>query len=359
MAFYIFKKQKLIENIQKLKSAFHTAGLENFQIFYSVKTNFSKEVLGVIHENCNFEIVSSDEWDIVKEYAPQQLVLNGPSKSLPLIKDIISRGTKTLFFNVDNDTDLEILDESYAELKEHLKVGIRIYLNKTGIWNRFGFDVESERLEGIITKYKDVIRGFHFHFSTNNFNITNYDLILDKINYLSKKHNLVLEYLDIGGGLPGAGEELKHNNMYNKLPLLIKTKVNPKILIISEVGRNLVEDVFKLETSVVSIKKVSDDHYDVVIDTNILHVPCFYEKKFTLDYSASLQRDKKAVYINIFGNSCMQIDQIADNFLITSTPQVGDKIYMSKVGAYSISQASNFISRIPAVISDDLTVKNN
>lgn len=57
IANFIFKKKKLEENIEKLKNAFKSNGI-NFEIFYSVKTNFANEVLDIIHNNCEFEIVS-------------------------------------------------------------------------------------------------------------------------------------------------------------------------------------------------------------------------------------------------------------------------------------------------------------
>ena len=44
MAYYIVHKKKIKENINKLKNAFLKKGL-NFQLFYSVKTNFMEPVL--------------------------------------------------------------------------------------------------------------------------------------------------------------------------------------------------------------------------------------------------------------------------------------------------------------------------
>lgn len=323
----------------------------NFEIFYSVKTNFANEILDIINNNCEFEIISSYEWDLIKKYGHKKLVFNGPSKTEVLVREIVLSGVNFLYFNIDNDTDLEILDSVYDDLKSNLKIGVRVYLNKPDIWNRFGFDVDSEKLILIFRKYKKIINGFHFHFSTNNFNINNYELILDKINDFISRYNLKIDYIDIGGGLPGASEEIYKQSIYNKLPELLKSKIRNDMLIISEVGRNLVEDVFDLETSIVSIKKISEENFDVVIDINIRHIPCYCEKKFAIDYFPQTIKNKKTISINIFGNSCMQIDKIAENLLITSEPSVGDKIQLTKVGAYSLSQASNFISKIPEVKS--------
>lgn len=346
MASYIFYKQKLIDNAEKLNNAFLNEHL-NFEIFYSVKTNFSQPVLETINEKYNFEIVSLDEWGKIKNYHKNNIVLNGPSKNSNLVKDIFLNKVERLYFNVDNDTDLDLLEEVN---NDKLMVGIRVYFNKIGVWNRFGFDIDSERLQEILNKYKDIIRGFHFHFSTNNFNIDNYTIILDKINHLVERFNLKLEFLDIGGGLPGASEILYQNIVYERLPKLIRLKTKNNILIISEVGRHLVEDVFNLEAMIISLKKLTTDTFDITIDTNITHFPCFWEKKFDIEYQPKNILDKKPVFINIFGNSCMQIDKIADNFLISQIPHVGDKILLTKLGAYSLSQATNFITPIPEIL---------
>lgn len=351
MAKFIFLKNKLENNIRKLKDSFLKKGL-NFEVFYSVKTNFAKEVLEVINNECKFEIVSKDEWEIIKSFNPNTIVLNGPSKSAELVEEIFSNGVNNLYFNTDNDTDLDIIDTVKDKYPSSIKMGLRVYLNKSGIWNRFGFDIDSDRVKEILTKYGKFIKGFHFHFSTNNFNISNYENILSKINNIIVNYDLDIEYIDIGGGLPGANESIYDRLVFDDLPRLLNTKGMSKYFIISEVGRHVVEDTFNMETNIVSIKKVSNDKYDVVIDTNILHFPCYWEKKFGIDFISidSYSNKNIAIFINIYGNSCMQVDKISEGFLINSIPKVGDKILLSKVGAYSLSQASNFISKIPEII---------
>ena len=348
MASYIFYSQRLRDNAEKLNTAFNSEHL-NFKIFYSTKTNFSQPVLETINEQHGFEIVSSSEWEKIKKFSPKKIVLNGPSKSYCLVKDIFENKVERLYFNVDNDTDLDLLEKIGCSFTDKLKVGIRVYLNKIGVWNRFGFDVDSDRLKEILSKNKKNIKGFHFHFSTNNFNVDNYSAILDKLNILVEHFDLNLEFIDIGGGLPGASETIYHSVVYEKLPKLIKSKTKDDILIISEVGRNLVEDVFDLKASIVSLKMIKLNTFDVTIDTNITHFPCFWEKKFSIEYLPIKTLDKTPVSVNIFGNSCMQIDKISDNFLISQIPKVGDQILLTKLGAYSLSQATNFITPVPEI----------
>jgi hypothetical protein len=276
MSTFIFNKQQMVANIDKLCKTFESKGLD-FSIYYSVKTNNARLVLETISQKCGYEIVSEYEWELIKPFKPKTVVLNGPSKSQDLIQDILDSGIETLYFNADNDTDFEILDNFQDKLGKEIKLGIRVYFNKEGVWNRFGFDIDSKKLKQYLSLYGKVLSGFHFHFSTNNFKLANYEAILSKIGTLVEQQNLNLKYIDIGGGLPGANEYMYQTLIYEKLPELIANSPVKNLAIFSEVGRYVVVNAFNLETQVVSVKQVADHEYDIAIDTNILHFPCYDE----------------------------------------------------------------------------------
>lgn len=352
MANFIFKKKKLIKNILKLQTSFLQKDI-NFKIFYSVKTNFSEPVLKTINDYCFFEIVSNDEWNRIKKYHPREVILNGPSKTKELIDDILKSNIKQFYINIDNDTDIDIINSLAKSQLKKIKVGLRVYMNRPNIWSRFGFDIESKRTYDILSMINGKVEGLHFHFSTNNFRLQNYKEMFGLINSFSKNNSLKLKYIDIGGGLPGASDILFSKAIYENLPSIVKTNTPHGIKIFSEVGRNLIEDTFDLEAKIISKKHLSQDSTNVVIDTNIMHFPCFWEKRYGIEYKTNGNKQKIATNLNIFGNSCMQIDKIAENFLSTSQPEIGDKVVLTKLGAYSLSQASNFISDIPSIIEEE------
>jgi diaminopimelate decarboxylase len=349
MAYYLVHKNKIKENVKKLKQAFVAKKL-NFQLFYSVKTNFSAPVLEIISKSdCGLEILSDLEWQKIKVFNPKTVVLNGPAKQLELVKNILN-AVDILYFNIDNDTDFEIINKTDSIQRQKLKIGLRVYLNAYDIWNRFGYDIDSSDLIKKIKQlgFVDKLAGIHFHFSTNNFKIANYQKLLIKIREFADKNKIELEFLDIGGGLPAANEFIYDQDVYQILPDLI-TKLFPKTRIISEAGRNIVADAMDLETEIISLKRTEKDKFQVTVDINILHFPCVYEKKFWIEYKPLKSNGKRPVEIEIWGNSCMQIDKIADAILINQEPKVGDKIIIHNIGAYSYSQAANFISLIPEV----------
>lgn len=350
MAYYAIYKQKIKENISKLKNAFLDKDLD-FNLFYSVKTNFADGVLKIIkEEGCGFEIVSELEWDLIKKFRPSSVVLNGPGKSAKLIADILKR-TETIFLNIDNDSDIDILrtfDKTLLDKK--IKVGIRVYLDREGIWNRFGYKLPSENFHKKIEEINDFTKlsGIHFHFSTNNFNLENYRLLFSKINEFVNHAGRGLEFLNIGGGLPAANDSIHQNDIYQKLPGMI-AQLFPNLIILSEAGRNIVADTVNIESQVISVKKINPNKFEVTVDTNIMHFQCFFEKNFWIEYRVSKKRQKNPKELVIFGNSCMQIDKITDSVIIEQEPAIGDRVIIHNVGAYSFSQAANFISKIPEV----------
>ena len=129
MAKYIVDEEKIKKNVLKLKDAFQKEGLD-FQLFYSVKSNFSKEVLKCIKKGgTEYEIVSDFEWNMIREFQPESLVLNGPGKSVELVSEIL-KTVKILYFNIDNDTDFEILKQIKPDDLKKIKIGLRVYLPK-------------------------------------------------------------------------------------------------------------------------------------------------------------------------------------------------------------------------------------
>src|SRR5581483_4211883 len=289
----------------------------------------------------------------VKVFKPKALVLNGPAKQVELVNEILS-GVNLLYFNIDNDTDFEILSKINPKLLAKMKIGLRVYLNESGVWNRFGYDIASKNLSELVKKVDSIkkLSGFHFHFSTNNFKIANYQKLLSQINDFCDSAKLKLEFLDIGGGLPATNEFVYESEIYQKLPLLV-SEAFPKIKIISESGRNIVADAVDLVAEVISLKKTGVDKFQVNIDSNIMHFPCYYEKKYWVEYIPIQKAERQPTEIEIFGNSCMQIDKISDLIMIEQTPKVGDKVIIHNIGAYSYSQAANFISEVPEVKTND------
>jgi diaminopimelate decarboxylase len=80
MPLYLINKTKIRSNITKLGRAFAHKSLD-FEIFYSVKTNFSEPTLSAVKESgSGFEILSDFEYErVIKFCSKKALVLNAPN----------------------------------------------------------------------------------------------------------------------------------------------------------------------------------------------------------------------------------------------------------------------------------------
>lgn len=342
MAQYIVHSDTIKKNLSLLKNAFLRKNI-NFDIFYSVKTNPWEPILNIIHSSwCYFEVVSRDEWNAIRGFSPSSIVINWPWKNIDFIDDVI-RSVDQVYINIDNDSDLDLVKKHRLYLHPNVYIWVRIYLDNWNIWNRFGFNIESLDLK--MSWIESYIRGFHFHFNTNNFHIANYEKILFRLNEYKQKKNLSLTYIDIWGWLPAQNEFMYHDDIYERLPVLIKTFFS-NLYIISEVWRYVVWNGVSLQATIIS-KTLENGRYRVNIDTNIMHFPCFFEKKYYLEYfSKQCTQRRDVVHVEVFGNSCMQIDKMGD-LVLDHIPEIWDSVMIHNIWAYSFSQASNFISLIP------------
>lgn len=351
MAEYLFYPHIIKQNINKLNSAFLKQNL-NFSHYYSVKTNPSKYVLDeIVKTQSSFEIVSKKEWQLIKKYHKKIIILNGPNKTLSLLRDILNH-VEELIFNVDNDSDLSILNKIDKKSRNKILLGIRIFYTKdSSDWTRFGYNLNAPKTVDLINKLNNLyhLDGFHFHGSYLSVELDKYKNIFREISKLIVDNNLTLKYLDIGGGYVESFDKTFQKNMYINVPEIIKKQFS-KLQVFGEFGRNIVSNAFDLKSKVSSLKKIDEKKYIVNLDVNIYHFMCFFDHRYEIIYQQTRTQKKKNQFIlDIYGNSCMQLDTLASNFSINIKPKCGDIFLIKNIGAYSISMASDFISKKPKV----------
>lgn len=351
MAKYLFYPHIIEQNINKLNHAFLKRNL-NFSHYYSVKTNPARCVLDeVAKTRSSFEIVSKKEWQLVKNYRKKTIILNGPNKTLSLAKDILSQ-SKKLIFNIDNDSDIEILKKLNLKNRNKLLLGIRIfYTNDSLDWTRFGYNIASPRTLNLIDELNKLyhLDGFHFHGSYLAVDLNKYKNIFNAITKIVIENNLTLKFLDIGGGYVESFDKKFQKNMYEKVPKMVQ-KYFSKLQIFSEFGRNIVSNAFDLRSKISSLKKISDQKYMINLDINIYHFMCFFDHRYEIICQRSkTQKEKKQFILDIYGNSCMQLDTLASSFSVNIKPKCGDIFLIKNIGAYSISMTSDFISNKPKI----------
>ncbi|HEX9665762.1 MAG TPA: alanine racemase [Thermodesulfobacteriota bacterium] len=373
---FVVSAKTIRDNLKRFRGEF-SARYPKVEVAYSYKANCLSGVLDIIHnEGAWAEVASGFEYELARKIGVpgESIVFNGPYKKKEEIKKAIREGA---LINVDNESELKLLEEITFKSKQPIEVGIRINTDVgiNQLPDRFGFNIESGKALEIVnycTKKTSIrIAGIHIHITSyiispevlNNKTPAKsieliwpkdsnlYRLAAHKITYFAeeirKRFGITLKYIDMGGGYPTLDSITSYANAIVEPMLEMFDHEHP--LLILEPGRAVVKDAVELITTVVDVKELSNDTASVVVDSGINILPTSFWKFQQIE-----PINKKAVSSKetvVYGPLCLQTDILG----ITKLPDlnVGDRLVIKNVGAYNISQASSFIFPLPSIILTD------
>ena len=125
-------------------------------------------------------------------------------------------------------------------------------------------------------------------------------------------------------------------------------------LLILETGRALVDDAGYLLGTVLANKKLSDGRRSTIMDVgvNILFTSFWYDHQMNPGQVMSSTTEETAIY----GPLCMNID-ILREAAVMPVFKKGNRVVISRVGAYNMTQWMQFITMRPKVVMIDLENK--
>ncbi len=358
---YVYSQHTLIDHYLKLKAAFSVI---NPLICYSVKANSNLSILkALIAQGAGLDIVSGGElFRAQKAVCPaQRIVYASVGKTDKEISAAIGCGI--LFFNVESLAELKNINRIARGLNKITRVAIRInpdveakthkYISTGKITNKFGIDLGSAyEILLLRAKFKNLnICGLHIHIGSQ---ITQSAPFVEAIKKVSnfiqrlKSKGIVLEYLNIGGGLgiiydheaPQTAQIYAHEI----IPLLKKTGLK----IIMEPGRFIVGNAGILVVKVLYIKHTPKKKF-IIIDggMNDLIRPALYSAYHNIWPLTKISKTEKA---DVVGPICESGDFLAKERLVAKVKE-GDYLAVMSAGAYGFSMSSNYNSRLrPAEI---------
>lgn len=369
---FVFSKAILQKKFREAKKAMEAA-YPIVQFGWSYKTNYLNEICKVFHEEGAIaEVVSGFEYEKARALgvAGSDIIFNGPYKSKKSLERAIIEDAQ---IHIDHFDEISDIEEIAARLNKIVKLGIRINFN-AGIypaWSRFGFNLESGQAAAAV---KIIIRssflkiaGIHSHIGTFVTDANAYGRAIDKISgFMREVEDLTkyeLEFLDIGGGFASKsylktvyqvpeisvpsveeyakiiGESLKWLHGREKMPKLIL-----------ELGRHLVDEAGFLITSVVADKLLADGRRSYVLDAgvNLLYTASWY--KFKIELESEVKGIPEPTIL--FGPLCMNIDVVDEAILLPRLKRF-QRLTLSPVGAYNVTQWMQFIQYRPAVVMID------
>jgi diaminopimelate decarboxylase len=367
---YIFSEREIRKSMEEIKRAF-SVRYHKTQMAWSYKTNYLDSVCRIFHqEGAWAEVVSGFEYDkaIRNGVKGENIIFNGPGKSASDLEKAARNGS---FIHIDHMDELFLLSDvcnsNDIEARVALRVNMDIGINPR--WDRFGLNYENgeawDAINRIMINPRLKLMGLHTHIGTYMMHTDSYRIAASKLADLayniSVKFDYFIAYIDMGGGfasrntLKGAylsGEDTTPSfDEYAEAitSALINSQIRPDKLpaLILETGRALIDNAGYLAGTVIANKRLSDGKRATIVDigVNLLFTAYWYDHKIHPVNSHSGIVEETAIY----GPLCMNIDMVRSSLMFPALKR-GDRIVVTKTGAYNVTQSQQFINLRPAIV---------
>lgn len=354
---YIYSYHTLISHFLKLEQAFKPI---NPLICYSVKANSNLAILrALVGKGAGLDIVSGGELFRALKIgcSPRKIVYASVGKTEKEIEEAVKKGI--LFFNVESLPELELINRVARKLNKPANVAIRInpdvepkthkYITTGKLTNKFGIDLKSARSILLMRKAFSNLRilGLHIHIGSQITEPSPYIAAINKVALFIgslKKDGIILEYLNIGGGLgivyDKESPQTAKRFAQKVVPLLKKTGLK----IIMEPGRFIAGNAGILVAKVLYIKNTPKKKF-IIVDAgmNDLIRPSLYSAHHNILPLSHANRGKKEK-ADVVGPICESGDFFAKDRVLPELKE-GDFIAIMGSGAYGFSMSSNYNSR--------------
>lgn len=347
--FFVFSKKRILHNVREFKEFFPGA-----KIYYAMKANAEPDTLKtILKSGASFEVASKYELDMLRELkVPPERIIYGTSVKPALhIKKFFSYGVNKFAF--DSLAELEKI----ADVAPKSKVYIRITVSEKGSIFKFSekFGTEKENIVPFLEKAKELGLdpcGISFHVGSQASDVAAWANALDGFGDIMKRLfaiGIKLEFIDMGGGFP-CNKYLSSENVleleeiayhvflkYKKLPY------KPKIVL--EPGRGIISDAAVLVASVIA-RVERREHTWLFLDAGV-YTGAFEAMAYqgSTRYKITSMRqtnESDEMMFSLAGPTGDSPDIIAREVLLPRDIQVGDKIIIHDIGAYSIPTICRF-----------------
>lgn len=354
---YIYSRATLERHWHAFDNAL---GAHPHLICFAVKSCPNIGVLSVMAKlGSGFDIVSQGELERVLTAGGEasKIVFSGVAKSREEIQRALEVGIRC--FNVESVSELKLINRIAEEMNKIAPISLRVnpdvdahthpYISTGLKENKFGVSVKEARevykLAASLPHIK--ITGMDCHIGSQ---LTELQPFLDATDRLImlmeqlKQDGIVLQHLDLGGGLgvTYTDETPPHPSDYAKA-LLEKLKDYPDLEIILEPGRAIAANAGILVAQVQYLKSNESRHF-AITDTgmNDMIRPALYEAYMNIvEIDRTLGRET-AIY-DVVGPVCETSDFLGKQRELAIAE--GDYIAQRSAGAYGASMSSNYNSR--------------
>ena len=351
---YIYSKSQIEFNWNLFKKSF---GDHPHLICYAVKANSNIAVLNTLAKlGSGFDIVSLGELErvIAAGGNPSNCVYSGVAKNEYSIQKALEYGIYC--FNVESEGELDCIDSVASSLNMTAPISIRVNPNvdanthpyiSTGLAeNKFGVgaDIAFSMFKKAALSENLKVCGLDYHIGSQITDVSPFIEALDRALEIVEKlktENILIDHLDIGGGIGVSYDQEETINIEDYLNSVTNRVDQMKILV--EPGRSIVGNAGIFVTKVEYLKQNNLKSFAIVDGAmNDLIRPSLYQS-----YHQAVLIDDNSKGINdtwdIVGPVCESTDFLAKDRNLTL--EKGDYIAIMTAGAYGFVLSSNYNSR--------------
>jgi diaminopimelate decarboxylase len=352
-----------------LETIRNEASGRGYKIHYAIKANPNPRILNIISSyGFGADCVSWNEIDaaIKAGFKPDEIVFAGVGKSDYEISNAIKAGI--FCFNCESIPEIEVINNIASDQKKVAVISLRInplidahthkYIT-TGI-EESKFGIHTWELEEVLKRVSEMknirLTGIHFHVGSQITRMSVFQSLCAHINELQEwfaSHNVVLEIVNVGGGLGIDYEKPEKEPAFAEYFSLIDNfvELKPGQILHLEPGRSVVGQCGSLISRVLYIKNGTNTIF-AIIDAGMTDLirPALYQAHHKIENLTSQGSIRK---YDIVGPICESSDTFAKFYELPETKR-GDIIAIRSAGAYGEAMASRYNLRdLPRVVFSD------
>lgn len=342
---YVADYERFRNNVNDLLSAYRLH-YGNFNVGYSYKTSYHDKFLQIAKE-CGLyaEVVSPKEYKMANAlgYADADIVYNG------VIPDAQHKAQVARHGGIVNVENLQELKELVLEWGVR-EIGVRVAFDVgNDLESRFGFFVDSQEYKemvGFLSENHVKVKCLHCHISEAR-DLYSFRRRIMMMTRLAK--NFGADIVDIGGNMYGRMHDEAFRRQflnyctfeqYGEIvgELMKEAFPDESVKLIAEAGTPLVSDAVSLALTILTVKEINGKKY-IIVDGKTSDAG--FVSKYKIPPCRHYGRKANEVkYAMLVACTCIEEDVIR---LYSGPANVGDKIVIDNVGAYSANLVTDFI----------------
>lgn len=367
---YILDEKELRDNCRAYRQAFEE-WYPKSETIYASKAFMSLTICKIVEEEgLGLDVVSGGELYTALEadFPTDKIYFHGNNKTPEELEMALNEEIGRIV--VDNDYELELLNELADQQGKRADILIRVtpgveahthsYIQTGQTDSKFGVGIQNGLALETIKKAVELenidVKGIHCHIGSQIFNLESFevavDVMLDFVEEVKTETGLVMEELNIGGGIGIKYTDEDQSVSIDKYAELVAKAIKQKCKeiniplpkVINEPGRSIIGTAGSTIYTVGSIKNIPDVRKYVAVDggmpDNIR--PALYEAEYEA-IVANKANQKPEEVVSITGKCCESGDMLIWDIELPEM-EPGDILLTPCTGAYGYAMANNYNS---------------